>query len=118
MWRRQKRYMITMGFRTACFISMVFVPGWFRWVLFACAVFLPYVAVVFANQVDRKGSAADRVEPGEPEAHTQLTTGAERIAPGEQDVEGETSDSGAGERSHPGGDDRSESGSGDGRRVA
>ncbi len=47
---RQKRYLISMGIRTACFIGAVAVgPGWLRWVLIAGAVFLPYVAVVFAN---------------------------------------------------------------------
>ena len=38
MSSRIRRYTITMAFRAACFISMVFVQGVFRWVLFACAV--------------------------------------------------------------------------------
>ena len=41
MSSRIRRYTITMAFRTACFISMIFVQGLFRWVLFACAVVLP-----------------------------------------------------------------------------
>jgi len=50
---RQRRYVISMGIRTACFIAAVVVgPGWFRWVLIAGAVFLPYVAVVMANAVN------------------------------------------------------------------
>ena len=89
-WRRQKRYMITMGFRTACFVCMLFVPGIWRWVLFAGAVLLPYVAVVFANQAITKGRAADRVEAGQPEDRPQLTVGKDVIVPGEQDVEGES----------------------------
>ena len=89
-WRRQKRYMITMGFRTACFVSMLFVPGAWRWVLFAGAVLLPYVAVIFANQVDSKGRATPPVEGAEPEDLPRLTVGDERIVPGEQDVDGET----------------------------
>src|SRR6478752_8619459 len=89
-WRRQKRYMITMGFRTACFLSMLFVPGVWRWVLFAGAVLLPYVAVVFANQVDSRGRTSAPVEPGEPADLPQLTASDERIIPGEQDVEGES----------------------------
>lgn len=51
---RQRRYAITMAFRTACFLAMIFVPGVFRWILFACAVLLPYVAVIFANQANRR----------------------------------------------------------------
>ena len=40
MSSRIRRYTITMAFRAACFISMIFVSGTFRWVLFACAVVL------------------------------------------------------------------------------
>jgi flagellar biosynthesis component FlhA len=53
---RVKRYSITMAFRTACFIAMIFVPGVGRWILFACAVFLPYVAVLLANQAHQRSS--------------------------------------------------------------
>ena len=88
-WRRQKRYMITMGFRTACFVSMLFVPGVWRWVLFAGAVLLPYVAVIFANQATTKGRAAARVEAGQPEDRPQLTVGNNLIVPGEQDTDDE-----------------------------
>ena len=51
---RVRRYTYTMAFRTACFIAMIFVPGAFRWVLFACAVFLPLIAVIVANQANRR----------------------------------------------------------------
>ncbi len=62
--RRQKRYVITMLFRLACFIAIFFVPGVWRWVLGAAAVFLPYIAVILANQADtrRRGGPA-KVEP-------------------------------------------------------
>lgn len=71
---RQRRYAITMAFRTACFLAMIFVPGALRWVLFACAVFLPYVAVLLANQARRpdKGTHAGS---GEPSDATAVTTG-------------------------------------------
>lgn len=72
---RQKRYIITMAFRTACFLAMIFVSGPFRWVLLACAVLLPYVAVVFANQADRKGTTAARLGPVDPSDAPQLTPG-------------------------------------------
>jgi Protein of unknown function (DUF3099) len=71
---RQKRYAITMAFRTACFIAMMFVPGIFRWVLFAGAVFLPYVAVIFANQANTRTAPAP-VQHGEPSDARQLTAG-------------------------------------------
>jgi hypothetical protein len=76
---RQKRYIITMAFRTACFLSMIFVTGPFRWVLLAFAVFLPYVAVVFANQANRKGTAAGRLGPVDPSDAPRLTAGDGRV---------------------------------------
>jgi len=57
MAHRQKRYMISMGIRTLCFVAAVVVgPGWLRWVLVAAAFVLPYIAVVMAN------SASPRIE--------------------------------------------------------
>jgi len=52
--QRQIRYAITMGFRVACFISMIWVPSPWRWFLLAAAVVLPYIAVIFANQADQR----------------------------------------------------------------
>lgn len=46
---RTRRYLISMGIRTACVIAAIIVPGWPRWVLIAGAVILPYIAVVAAN---------------------------------------------------------------------
>jgi Mn2+/Fe2+ NRAMP family transporter len=52
---RQRRYVISMGIRTVCFVGAVLVgPGWLRWVLVAAALLLPYVAVVMANAVSTK----------------------------------------------------------------
>jgi hypothetical protein len=50
---RIRKYTITMSIRAACFLSMVFVEGIFRWILFAGAVILPLVAVIAANQVNQ-----------------------------------------------------------------
>ena len=52
--QRQIRYAITMAFRVACFISMIWVPGPWRWFLLGAAVVLPYIAVIFANQADQR----------------------------------------------------------------
>jgi hypothetical protein len=47
---RTRRYLISMGVRTLCFVGAVVVgDGWLRWVLIVGAVVLPYVSVVFAN---------------------------------------------------------------------
>ncbi|MFN8126370.1 MAG: DUF3099 domain-containing protein [Candidatus Nanopelagicales bacterium] len=46
---RTKRYLISMGIRTACFLGVIFTEGWVRWALVVGAVVLPYIAVVMAN---------------------------------------------------------------------
>lgn len=80
---RVRRYAITMGFRTLCFIAMIFVPGAWRWVLLGGAVFLPYVAVVLANQANTRSDRGGQVERGEPAPAPQLTEGvAPEIIPG------------------------------------
>ena len=46
---RTRRYLLSMGLRTVCFIGATVVSGPLRWVLIVGAVLLPYLAVVFAN---------------------------------------------------------------------
>jgi hypothetical protein len=53
---RERRYIISMAVRTACFVlAVVFMGHWVMWLFLVGAVFLPYVAVVMANA----GVAAD-----------------------------------------------------------
>ncbi len=59
---RTRRYLWTMGIRTACFIGAIVVPGWPRWVLVAGAVLLPYLGVVGAN-AGRERVASTTLEP-------------------------------------------------------
>jgi hypothetical protein len=59
--RRQRRYLISMGIRTLCFVlAIVFAGEALMWVFIIASFVLPYVAVVAANA----GSSAD---PGGPE---------------------------------------------------
>jgi hypothetical protein len=52
---RQRRYLLSMGLRTLCFLGAIVVgSGWLRWVLVAGALVLPYVAVVMANAAGPK----------------------------------------------------------------
>ena len=53
---RTRRYLVSMGIRTVCFIGAVLADGWLRWVLIAAALILPYLSVVFAN------SGRERIE--------------------------------------------------------
>ena len=47
---RQRRYLISMGIRTVCFVlAIVSIGHWFMWVFIAASFLLPYVAVVLAN---------------------------------------------------------------------
>ncbi|MEP6817737.1 MAG: DUF3099 domain-containing protein [Marmoricola sp.] len=47
---RQRRYLLSMGLRTGCFVGAIVVgSNWLRWALVAGALILPYVAVVMAN---------------------------------------------------------------------
>jgi Protein of unknown function (DUF3099) len=76
MSSRIRNYTITMAFRAACFISMVFVHGVFRWVLFACAVVLPFIAVIAANQVNQHfRSGKKKMSHAMPTERPELTTG-------------------------------------------
>jgi hypothetical protein len=75
---RQKRYIVTMGIRTLCFLAVAvlamthFGPGWLPWIFVIGAVVLPYVAVVMANASNTKsdgfelrdGASQDRQLPG------------------------------------------------------
>jgi DUF3099 family protein len=47
---RTRRYLISMGIRTVCFVlSVVSIGHWFMWAFLVGALVLPYVAVVMAN---------------------------------------------------------------------
>jgi hypothetical protein len=56
---RTRRYLWSMGLRTACVLAAIVVPGWPRWILIAGAVVLPYLAVVVAN------AGRENDEPGD-----------------------------------------------------
>ena len=88
MASRIRRYTITMAFRAACFIAMIFVPGPFRWVLFACAVVLPLIAVIAANQVNQRFRAG-KMTHALPSDRPQLTTGHNDEASNEEIIEEE-----------------------------
>jgi Flp pilus assembly protein TadB len=65
---RQKRYVITMGFRTLCFglVALIAIthigPGWLPWVFVVGAVVLPYVAVVMANAASTKSDGFELLD--------------------------------------------------------
>jgi hypothetical protein len=52
---RQRRYLFSMGLRTACFVGGIMAEGVLRWVLIFGAVVLPNFAVVIANAGRERG---------------------------------------------------------------
>lgn len=74
---RERRYAISMGIRSACFIGAVIVSGPLRWVLIAGAVFLPYAAVILANAGVRKKGAGP--SPFGAESKPALNKAASRL---------------------------------------
>ena len=74
MSARIRHYTITMSIRAACFLSMIFVHGTLRWILFAGAVVLPLVAVMAANQVNQRFRRR-KLTHDMPSDRPELTTG-------------------------------------------
>lgn len=74
--RREKRYAISMGIRTVCFVGGVLLVmqsmPWavLGWIMFAGALFLPYIAVVVANAGVRKTGSGP--SPFGPESGKQI----------------------------------------------
>lgn len=70
---RQKRYIVSMSIRSVCFIGAVLAGvthvNWLWPILIACAIVLPYIAVVMANAANTKGDGFDLVDSpyGDPE---------------------------------------------------
>ena len=75
---RTRRYLVSMGIRTACLIGAVLAPSPWRWILVVGAVILPYFAVVAANagreRSDRGDVTVVALRPG----RRALSGGAEK----------------------------------------
>jgi hypothetical protein len=77
---RQTRYVVSMLIRTACFVGAIVASGPLRWVLVVAALFLPYIAVVFANAGSRR---APQNATFAPEPFGMLEPGPPRDTAGE-----------------------------------
>ncbi len=51
---RTRRYLVTMGVRTACFLLFLVVPGWWKVAALVGAAILPAFAVLLANNADHR----------------------------------------------------------------
>ncbi len=77
---RTKRYLVTMAFRTACFVLIFFVPGWWKVACLVGAALLPGLAVLLANA--QEGRASVPVSPGDGVFSRPALTSA-TVIPGE-----------------------------------
>jgi hypothetical protein len=70
---RQRRYVVSMGIRTACFVAAIVAAlahvGWLWPIFIAGALVLPYVAVVMANAGSSKSDGFELLDGqyGKPE---------------------------------------------------
>ena len=55
---RMIKYTVAMTVRVICLVVGMFVQGWLMWLCFAAAIFLPYIAVIIANDVRQDGGSA------------------------------------------------------------
>lgn len=79
---RERRYLVTMGIRVACFVAMIFVGGIGRWILLVGAAFLPAIAVMLANVIDKRGEGSRAAVPDDPD-HRALPETSTEVVPGE-----------------------------------
>jgi hypothetical protein len=63
---RTRRYLLTMGVRTSCFVLAIVVDHPVRWLFAALAVLLPYVGVVGANAGRERRGGSDGFEAADP----------------------------------------------------
>lgn len=104
MEARMGRYLLSMLIRTLCFVMMFVIDGWLRWVFAVGAIFLPYVAVIFANAGGtRRPTAMPGVAPVGPRQLTTQPFGSSpaRIYRPEEEPPGDGDDATAGRAAGP-----------------
>ncbi|ALV43487.1 hypothetical protein AU252_21850 [Pseudarthrobacter sulfonivorans] len=73
MRQRMIKYAVAMGIRMVCLILIFVVDGWFKLVMVAGAVFLPWIAVVIANGSDQAEVHSDSLLDSAPLAELEST---------------------------------------------
>lgn len=83
---RARRYLISMGVRTACLVLAIFVlHGWLRAIAIVAAIVLPWLAVVLANagpvvsddEPEFVSVSRPEIEPASPDDASHATSSAE-----------------------------------------
>ncbi len=76
MRQRMIKYALAMGIRMVCLILIFVVDGWFKLVMVAGAVFLPWIAVVIANGSDQAEVHSDSLLDSAPLAELESPSGS------------------------------------------
>lgn len=71
MHQRMVKYALAMGIRMVCLILIFVVDGWFKILMVAGAVFLPWIAVVIANGSDKAEIHSDSLLDSAPLAELE-----------------------------------------------
>lgn len=71
MRQRMIKYALAMGIRMVCLILIFVVDGWFKLLMVAGAVFLPWIAVVIANGSDKAEIHSDSLLDSAPLAELE-----------------------------------------------
>ena len=71
MHQRMVKYALAMGIRLVCLILIFVVDGWFKIVMVAGAVFLPWIAVIIANGSDKAEIHSDSLLDSAPLAELE-----------------------------------------------
>ena len=90
MRKRMIKYALAMGIRMVCLILIFVVDGWFKILMVAGAVFLPWIAVVIANGNDKAEAHSDLLLDSAPLAEIESPpqpSAADR--PGDEVLQGE-----------------------------
>lgn len=81
---RQRRYLLSMGLRTVCFVAAIVAAlahiGWLWPIFIAAALILPYVAVVMANATASKSDGFELLDGqfGRPELESGTDSADDR----------------------------------------
>ncbi|WP_258805956.1 DUF3099 domain-containing protein [Pseudarthrobacter sp. NS4] len=90
MHRRMVKYALAMGIRMVCLILIFVVDGWFKILMVAGAVFLPWIAVVIANGNDKAEGHSDSLLDSAPLAEIEGPPQPSAAGgPGEEVLQGE-----------------------------
>ncbi|MDR7158922.1 DUF3099 domain-containing protein [Arthrobacter sp. BE255] len=93
MRQRMIKYALAMGIRMVCLILIFVVDGWFKLVMVAGAVFLPWIAVVIANGSDKAEIHSDSLLDSAPLAELEGPSWAPaEAAPDDEVLQGELID--------------------------